>query len=146
MKENGSVVFNITNGPSRDRIIDVFKYPSVGLDSAFQLQKADAQPSGGSCSDIQTLGTDYAFTGRELFFIDLIEYSGPVEKRTIRLRGHCNLLYKDADGNNGNTISSFIPGDPTAYHVDFDMTYNAKTRKGIMSCSHFEGYCDPYGD
>lgn len=147
MDNNNSVTFNITGGPSKDRIFDAFKYLRGGeIGLCFNLQESDTQPSGGFCFNIQTLGTANAIAD-ESFSIKSIEYVDQSDLRTqgdvIRIKGDCDLFYLDANGETG--FSETSDGDCAAYHVDFLMTYETGPRIGTMSCYNFRDcYYDPW--
>ena len=148
MKDN-SVVFNITSGPSKDRIFDAFKYYFYGgeIDLCFRLQEASTQSSGGLCFKIQTLGTGNAIAS-EYFSIKSIEYieqsDCKKQGKVIRLTGNSDLFYLDADGHTGFDVKTYC-GDRAAYHVDFDIVYDTKSRRGTMICSDFRDcYYDPW--
>ena len=150
MGNNKSVTFNITSGPSKDRIFDAFKYVCGGkIDLCFRLQEADTQPSGGFCFSIRSLGTENAVADK-YFSIRSIEYIGQSDWKKqgniIRLMGDCDLFYLDADGHTGFDAKKSYD-NLAAYHVDFNMIYDTESHKGTMSCLKFEGcYYDPWDD
>ena len=148
MDNNNSVTFNITSGPSKDRIFDAFKYArGAKIDLCFRLQEADIQPPGGFCFGIQSLGAENAVAD-EYFSIKSIEYIEQSDWRrwgnVIRLVGDCDLFYLDADDRTGfDAEKSYC--DLAAYHVDFNMIYDTESHKGTMSCSNFRDcYYDPW--
>lgn len=148
MKDNNSVVFNITSGPNKDRIFDAFKYLRGGkIDLCFHLQEANVQPSGGFCFNIQTLGTGNAVAD-EYFSIMSIEYieqsDWRIQGNIIRLAGDCDLFYLDSDGHTGFDAEKPY-SDRAAYHVDFSMIYDTESCRGTMTCSNFRDcYYDPW--
>lgn len=148
MNNNNSVTFNITSGPSKDRILDAFKYKRGGdIRLCFHLQESDTQPSGGFCFNIRTLGTPNAIAD-EYFSIKSIEYvdQNDWEKDgdVVCLKGNCDLFYLNANGHTGFDADESYDS-LAAYHVDFDMVYDVEARRGTMSCRNFRDcYYDPW--
>ena len=146
---NDFVAFNITSGPSKDRIFDAFKYLRGGeIHLCFKLQEAATQPSGGFCFNIQTLGTGNAVADR-YFSIRAIEYiqsDWRKQGNVICVMGECDLFYLDRDGKTGFKAGKSYD-DRAAYHVDFTMVYDTESCSGMMNCSNFmDCYYDPYDD
>lgn len=148
MDNNNFVAFNITDGPSKDRVFDAFKYLRGGtIDLCFRLQESDIQPSGGFCFSIKTLGTSNAVADK-FFSISSIEYVNQGDwydkGNIIRLKGSCDLFYQDANGHTGFDADKSYE-DRAAYHVDFDMIYDVETRRGTMDCYDFgDCFYDPW--
>ena len=142
------IYFDITDGPSKDTIFDVFKYYFGGkIDICFRLSESNIQPFKDYCSKIANLGTPNAIADQS-FFIEAIEYiktNAWDEKRgrVIRLKGDCDLFYLDTNG--CTSLNSRYDGRKGAYHVDFRMVYDTESRQGQMRCYDFRDcYLDPY--
>lgn len=156
-KTNGSVNYDIIEGPDICRIVDAFKYNDLGgggsIDLVFRLVESEIQPSGGYCFNIENLGTDKAIADSNfriesirLVTRDLMIGERLEQEKIVNIMGDCDLFYLDKYGATCfDTDSLNVPR--AAYHVDFVIQYDMEARKGKMVCSNYRGCLyDPYED